>query len=128
MRHPNEGRRVGPFTARSKVWIVNADDQVVLGPGRYRMLDAIQRLGSLQAAARELKMGYKALWARLTATERRLGIVLLHKDRTGSRLTPEAEDLMRRYQRLNRLVSAECDEGFDIVIRSQLRGEPDEEV
>ena len=123
----NRKKSMGPFTARSKVWIENADREVVLGPGRYRILDAIQRLGSLQAAAKELRMGYKALWARITATERRLGLVLLEKDRTGSRLTPEAEDLMLRYRRMNRLVNTECDEVFDVVIRSALRGDREED-
>lgn len=113
----------GPFFVRSKVWIEDVDGKVVLGPGRYRILDAVQRLGSLQAAARELHMGYKALWARITATERRLGLALLIKDRSGSRLTPEAEDLMRRYRRMNRMVSTECDEVFDIVIRDALVGQ-----
>jgi molybdate transport system regulatory protein len=90
----------------------------------------VQRLGSLQAAAKELGMGYKALWARITATERRLGHALLIKDRSGSRLTPEAEDLMKRYLRMNRLVSSECDEVFDWVIKESLEGQgekPDKE-
>ncbi|MCF8109817.1 MAG: LysR family transcriptional regulator [Desulfohalobiaceae bacterium] len=124
----NRKKNMGPFTARSKVWIENADREVVLGPGRYRILDAIQRLGSLQAAAKELRMGYKALWARITATERRLGLVLLEKDRTGSRLPPEAEVLMQRYRRMNRLVNTECDEVFDVVIRSALRGDGEEDA
>ena len=116
-----------PFCARSKVWIEDAEGNVVLGPGRFCILEAIQRLGSLQAAAKELGMGYKALWARITATEHRLGHLLLIKDRSGSRLTPEAEDLMKRYQRLNRLVSSECDEAFDVVIRESLEGHESEQ-
>jgi len=116
-----------PFCARSKVWIEDAEGNVVLGPGRFCILEAIQRLGSLQAAAKELGMGYKALWARITATERRLGHPLLIKDRSGSRLTSEAEDLMKRYQRLNRLVASECDEAFDVVIRESLEGHESEQ-
>jgi molybdate transport system regulatory protein len=115
----------GPFYVRSKVWIENEAGEVVLGPGRYRILEAVQRLGSLLAAAKELQMGYKALWARITATERRLGLSLLIKDRSGSRLTPEAEDLLERYRQMNRMVSSECDEAFDIVIKSALEGQED---
>lgn len=113
----------GPFYVRSKVWIENSEGEVVLGPGRYRILEAVQRLGSLLAAAKELQMGYKALWARITATESRLGLPLLIKNRSGSRLTPEAEDLMQRYQRMNRLVTTECDEVFDLVLRDVLEGQ-----
>ena len=66
-------KTAGPFCVRSKVWIENGEGEVMLGSGRYRILDAVKRLGSLQAVAKELGMGYKALWARITATERRLG-------------------------------------------------------
>ena len=45
-------KAAGPFNVRSKVWIENDAGEVVLGPGRYRILEAVQRLGSLQAAAR----------------------------------------------------------------------------
>ncbi len=122
MSMDHESRAHRTFCPRSKVWIEDAEGNVVLGPGRYCILESVQRLGSLQAAARELGMGYKALWARITATERRLGHPLLVKDRSGSRLTPEAEDLMRRYLRMNRLVSTECDEVYDHVIRESLEG------
>ncbi len=111
------------FSVRSKVWIEDANGQVVFGSGRYRILDAVQRLGSLMAAARELNMSYKALWARITATERRLGIPLLIKESTGSRLTPEAEDLMKRFRRVNTLVISECDEVFATVIKDALEGD-----
>ncbi len=112
----------GPFTVRSKVWIEDAHGEVVFGSGRYRILDAVQRLGSLMAAAKELNMSYKALWARITATERRLGMPLLIKGSTGSRLTPEAEDLMKRFRRVNTLVVSECDEVFASVIKDALEG------
>lgn len=112
----------GPFSVRSKVWIEDAQGEVVFGSGRYRILDAVQRLGSLMAASKELNMSYKALWARITATERRLGLSLLIKDKTGSRLTPEAEDLMKRFRRANAIVASECDEVFAAIIKNALEG------
>lgn len=60
------------FHMRSKMWIENGHGKVVFGLGRYHILDAIQRLGSLNAAAQELKMSYRAVWGRITATEDRL--------------------------------------------------------
>ena len=118
-------KAAGPFNVRSKVWIENDEGEVVLGPGRYRILEAVQRLGSLQAAAKELGMGYKALWARITATERRLGHALLIKNRSGSRLTSEAEDLMKRYLRMTRLVATESDEVFEWIIKEALENRQD---
>ena len=71
------------FQLRSKVWVEDANGEVVFGLGRYRMLDAVKRLGSLQAAAKELKMSYRAIWARVSATEKRLGKEYLeYKKRT----------------------------------------------
>jgi molybdate transport system regulatory protein len=113
------------FSVRSKVWIVDECGKVVFGTGRYRILDAVQRLGSLNAAARELNMSYKGLWSRIQATESRLGWPLLIKDKTGSRLTPEAEDLLKRYRRVNHMIISECDEVFDEFIRSALEEKED---
>lgn len=113
------------FSVRSKVWIVNADGEVVFGSGRYRILETVERLGSLNAAAKELHMSYKGLWSRITATERRLGWSLLIRDKSGSRLTPKAVDLMKRFKRVNRMVASECDEVFDNFIKGALEEKKD---
>ncbi|MEE4112227.1 MAG: ModE family transcriptional regulator, partial [Desulfobacteraceae bacterium] len=53
------------YHIRSKLWIEDAQGNVVFGLGRYRILDAIDRLGSLQAAAKDLRMSYRAVWCRI---------------------------------------------------------------
>lgn len=70
--------------SRSKIWIEDAEGKVVFGSGRLRILKAIQKTGSIHAAAKELKMGYRAVWARIHATEKRLGIQLLEKQIGGA--------------------------------------------
>ena len=50
-----------PDPLRSKLWIEDGEGKVVFGLGRYRILDAIERLGSLQAAAKDLRMSYRAV-------------------------------------------------------------------
>jgi len=62
----------GTYTIHSKIWIEDEDGHVVFGEGRYRILEAVDRLQSLQAAAGELKMSYRALWGRIKASEERL--------------------------------------------------------
>ena len=42
------------------------------------------------------------------------------KDRSGSRLTPEAGDLMKSYLRMARLVATESDEVFDRIMKASL--------
>jgi molybdate transport system regulatory protein len=97
------------FRIRSKIWVENADGKVVFGLGRYRILESVQRLGSLQAAAQELKMSYRAIWMRISATEERLGKPLLVRDARGSRLTPLGETLLKQFQRLLTIVESESD-------------------
>lgn len=101
-----------PFHFKSKIWVEDANGRVVFGLGRYRILEAVQRLGSLMAAAQELQMSYRAIWARIHATEERLGKALLISDRKGSRLTPLGETLLRQFHRLQKIVETESEDVF----------------
>jgi molybdate transport system regulatory protein len=108
------------FRIRSKIWVENPDGKVVFGLGRYRILEAVQRLGSLQAAAQELKMSYRAIWMRISATEERLGKPLLIRDPKGSRLTPLGETLLKQFQRLLKIVETESDDIYKDLMAAYL--------
>ena len=108
------------FHMRSKMWIENEQGRVVFGLGRYRILDAIQRLGSLNAAAQEMKMSYRAIWGRITATEERLGKPLLIRGSRGSSLTPLAESLLKQFRRMRTIVESEADEVFEDLMAAYL--------
>ena len=110
------------FCMRSKIWIEDQNGKAVFGLGRYRILDAVRRLGSLQAASRELKMSYRAIWGRITATEKRIGKPLLIKDSQGSRLTPLAEALLKQFRRMRVIVESEADEAFNDLMAEHLDG------
>lgn len=109
------------FSIRSKVWIEDGDRKVVFGLGRYRILEAIRRCGSLNAAARDLKMSYRAVWMRVRASEKRMGRRLVVREGKGSRLTAFAEDLMKQFKRLHSVVEGESDEVFDSLMADRLR-------
>jgi molybdate transport system regulatory protein len=86
------------------------------GDGPARLLDGVERAGSLRKAATELGMSYNKAWRILHAAEQRLGFALL--DRSvggslggGSHLTREAQDLLARY----RAMAAEADEALQEV-------------
>ena len=110
------------FYMRSKIWIEDQNGKVVFGLGRYRILDAVERLGSLQAAAKELKMSYRAIWGRITATEKRIGKPLLIKDSQGSQLTPLAEALLKQFRRIRVIVESEANDAFDDLMAAHLDG------
>jgi molybdate transport system regulatory protein len=110
------------FTIRSKIWIADDHGKVVFGLGRYRILDAIGRSGSLQAAARELKMSYRAVWCRIKASEERIGRPLVERKGKGSQLTAFAEDLMKQFRRLQAVVEKESDEMYATLMDETLAG------
>ncbi|GBC62016.1 ModE family transcriptional regulator [Desulfonema ishimotonii] len=103
---------------KSKIWIEDDSGKVVFGLGRLKILEAIRRHGSIQAAAKELKMSYRAVWGRIRATEERLGQPLLIRNvggssGGGSRLTPFARNLMEQFRQLHRNVEKQSDELFE---------------
>lgn len=114
------GKKESPFRIRSKIWVEDGNGKVVFGLGRYRILEAVQRLGSLQAAAQELKMSYRAIWGRISATEKRLGKPLLIRKPKGSRLTPLGETLLKQFQRLQKIVETESDDVFRDLMATYL--------
>jgi molybdate transport system regulatory protein len=112
------------FSVRSKIWIEDSNGKVIFGLGRYRILDAISRAGSMQAAAKELHMSYRAVWMRVRSSEKRMGKELIVRDGKGSRLTPFAEKLMKQYRRMQSVVQTETDEVYDSLITDYLSQTP----
>ncbi len=101
---------------------------MVFGHGRLRILKAIQKEGSIHAAAKELKMGYRAVWARIHTTEERLGVQLLEKriggtEGGGSTLTPLAEKLVHSFTRLQQDIEKETDARFQKYLENLLNTE-----
>ena len=86
---------------KHKLWL-ERDGHVIFGPGREGMLKAIEECHSLSAAAKKLRMSYRAAWGRLKASEERLGIKLVEMDnvRQGMHLTDEAKKLMNCFEEL----------------------------
>ncbi|MDY0222627.1 MAG: LysR family transcriptional regulator [Desulfobacterium sp.] len=106
------------FSIRSKIWIEDEDGNVVFGLGRLKIFEAVHRLGSLQAAAKELKMSYRALWGRVKATEERLGFPLLVRSKGGtagggSELMPLAMEFVEQFRQLHKNVVVDSDQLFE---------------
>ena len=104
------------IAARSKVWL-EVDGQPFLGEGRYRLLAAVERTGSINAAARELGMSYRKVWSQLKCMEEAAPFPLLErrvggKDGGASHLTEPTRRLMKQYERLRSQVHAEADRCF----------------
>ena len=86
---------------KSRQWIVNENDNIIMGEGRRAIFETIEKTGSINQTSKLMKMSYKGVWAKIKATEKHLNKRLVDTDRqTGSRLTEEGKALLKRYQRL----------------------------
>lgn len=113
------------FYAYSKIWIEDESGSVVFGLGRLKIIEAISRLGSIQAAAKELKMSYRAVWGKIKATEERLNQPLLIRNiggasGGGSQLTPFAQTLVEQFRHLHRRIIVESDKQFGETLKPYL--------
>lgn len=88
---------------KHKLWL-ERDGRVIFGPGRDELLKAVEECHSLNAAAKKLKMSYRAAWGRIKASEERLGMKLVEMDsvKHGMHLTDEAKELMNWLDQLER--------------------------
>lgn len=114
------------YGLRTKIWVVDPSGKVLFGMGRVKILEAIDRGGSINAAAKSLKMSYRAVWGRIKATEERLGRELLVRTTGGasgggSTLTPYAKDLIKEYKTFRRQVIEDADDRFARMLLSKLQ-------
>ena len=105
---------------RTKVWLDDDHDKVIFGSGRACMLEEIDRLGSMNKAAKEMKMSYRALWGRIRSTEERVGAKILATSpgggkTCGSTLTPAGKRLLEKYKLLKERVIKQADREFEEV-------------
>lgn len=76
---------------------------VAIGPGKADLLEAIERRGSISAAARELGMSYRRAWLLVDVMNRSFREKLIEADTGGARgggarLTPFGRDVLSRYR------------------------------
>ena len=73
---------------RTSQWIVDEQNNIIIGNGRAIILENIEKTGSINQAAKAMKMSYKAVWSKIKATEKHLNTTIVHTDRKeGSRLS-----------------------------------------
>lgn len=101
---------------KSKVWI-EKDGKPIFGEGKARLLQAIEKTGSINEAAQLMGISFRRAWSYITAMEKRLGLILVNKSRGGkggggSSLTEEAKRFLCRYEKLNKSIRTFTDKKF----------------
>ncbi len=100
------------------------DGSVAFAEGRRMLLEAVDRLGSLNAAAKELGMSYRAAWGKIRATEEALGLKLLDvttggKGGGGAKLTHDARDLVSSYNTFIKKMSSIAEKEFNNIFNQK---------
>lgn len=106
---------------KSKLWI-EVDGKPVFGRGRRFLLEAIDKYGSINQAAKEISISYRKAWEYVKAMEERLGIKLVErqaggKNGGGASLTAEAKEFIRRYELMEEGIKEIVDEKFKQIFR-----------
>ena len=82
---------------------MSSNDDKCFGPGIADLLELVRELRSLRAAASRMRMAYSKAWRIVKEMEAALGFPLLTSvtggvNGGGASLTPQAEDMLRRYR------------------------------
>ncbi len=98
-RHPEPG-----YVVRGRVWI-EKDGELYMGGGRVMLLERIDKFGSIAAAARSMRLGYRNAWLWIEAANRLAPAPLVEKNTGGvgggyTRLTDEGRKAVDQYKRL----------------------------
>ncbi len=98
----------------TKIWLESEAGKLLLGEGRLEIFRAVERTGSLSAAARELGMSYRAVWGKVRSTEERLGVKLVDgvaggPKHGGTKLTSQAFAFIERFEEFDRRARAAVD-------------------
>mgnify|MGYP001947896472 CR=1 FL=1 len=101
----------------SRFWMVQNGEKV-FGRGPYILLKTIDRLGSLNKAAKELNMSYSKAWSIINRAERVLGYFLLERetggvDGGGSYLTSGGKAIVKAYEEFCKEAEKSVEEIFN---------------
>ena len=105
---------------RTSVQVRLAKDDIFFGPGKARLLDYIERTGSMQEACLEMGLSYSKGARLIKTAEKQLGFKLLERriggsGGGGSRLTDEGRELLNKYRQLTRRVQEDADRAFEEI-------------
>ncbi len=121
-----KGDNMGPFKLLSKQWVVDENNNIIIGEGRKEILETIERTGSLNQTAKIMKMSYKGVWSKIKTTEGYLKERIVHTDRKlGSHLTEAGKKLLEKYNRLKKECLEADDSIFDVIFECKKEDKQD---
>jgi len=104
------------LAVRSKVWF-EVEGMHIFGTGLARLLEGVERCGTLREAAQAAHISYRHAWDMIKTAEKHLGqqLILPHSGGIGggqSALSAEGRHLLEVFRRIDREVAAFADARF----------------
>lgn len=106
---------MGNIRLKSRHWIVDNEDKIIIGEGRMQIFENIERTGSINKTAKLMKMSYKGVWSKIRATESAAKMKIVETQKRGSCLTQEGKVLLERYRDLKKKCEGEDDRMFQKI-------------
>lgn len=101
-----------------KIWLTSVSGEGFMGDGKWILLKTIDNLGSLKAAADELKISYRKAWGDLKKIETFINIPVLERQRGGKNggttiLTEEGKKLVRTFDKFHKETNIKIEKAFE---------------
>ncbi len=104
-----------PLTIHANIWLETDEGSVALSRWRLALLEAVERTGSISAAAHAMNIQYRLAWNRIHEMEERLGLPLVQttvggRGGGGAQLTPEARVIVEHLREMFTAIDIEVQE------------------
>jgi molybdate transport system regulatory protein len=111
-----------------KLSVLNDQGLPFMGRGPVRLLQGIERLGSINQAAKEMNMSYVKAWKIIKRIEVGLGGKILRtkiggKDHGGSELTPLAAEFIAFFMAYETEVANFAQDKFSTILQERIESE-----
>lgn len=103
---------------RSRIRVTRSDGEIVIGPGKADLLEAISRAGSIRGAAGQLCMSYMRAWTLVRTMNAVFRSPLVEKvrggpEKGGALLTPRGKRVLRLYREMEKKASRAIEGGWE---------------
>jgi len=110
--------KISRLKPRFKLWLSLDSDRGGFGIGKWELLDAIDKYGSLSSAVNSLGISYRKAWGDLKESEKFLGFKLIEKHRGGNLhgetvLTEQGKIFLEIFKKFYNDIEKAVDEAFE---------------
>ena len=94
------------YKVKSRIW-VEWNDEILIGEGRLRLLNAIEKEGSISKAAKSIQLSYKKAWRLIDTVNKNAKEIVVQssiggKGGGGAKITPYGKKMMHAFEVMNK--------------------------